>query len=384
MCSSPVFLFIQNNRAQIFNLFLSFSSTCAFSSSFTSVGFPSYSLVAFRHCLWLSAVIFPLLSSFLHFLIFFLSAPIGSLLTLLNVRAQTSPCRAAPCHREQKQLVSLPFPCFLAASVCLCVYVCLTVSFCLSDCLPVHQHFLHYYSALYSCNIYLRLSFCTGRNVATKYDLQLPGFWWNCSIWRDLEWNKSTFEKRKVFCCSYSINMLIFPPQINEPKNVYEYYNTLQIVYQGNWNTFFLFCTNVPLTIWCFFGCCTLIILESPVHCQGPVLFPVRHHSYEFLPVKRLDLSQRTFHQLSVCARLRLLHLLFILSFSLAVGVTASVYTSVQSITKSVGLGLLSHFYRMFSISQTQMWMKTSCILRKMSALETGLVSSHQACNLMY
>lgn len=128
MCSSPVFLFIQNNRAQIFNLFLSFSSTCAFSSSFTSVGFPSYSLVAFRHCLWLSAVIFPLLSSFLHFLIFFLSAPIGSLLTLLNVRAQTSPCRAAPCHREQKQLVSLPFPCFLAASVCLCVYVCL------SDC----------------------------------------------------------------------------------------------------------------------------------------------------------------------------------------------------------------------------------------------------------
>lgn len=51
---------------------------------------------------------------------------LGSLLTLLNVRAQTSPCRAAPSHRGQKQLVSLPFPCFLAASVCLTV--CLLTS----------------------------------------------------------------------------------------------------------------------------------------------------------------------------------------------------------------------------------------------------------------
>lgn len=51
---------------------------------------------------------------------------LGSLLTLLNVRAQTSPCRAAPSRREQKQLVSLPFPCFLAASVHLTV--CLPAS----------------------------------------------------------------------------------------------------------------------------------------------------------------------------------------------------------------------------------------------------------------
>lgn len=49
---------------------------------------------------------------------------LGSLLTLLNVRAQTSPCRAAPSHRGQKQLVSLPFPCFLAASDCLPACYC--------------------------------------------------------------------------------------------------------------------------------------------------------------------------------------------------------------------------------------------------------------------
>lgn len=58
---------------------------------------------------------------------------LGSLLTLLNVRAQTSPCRAAPSHRGQKQLVSLPFPCFLAASVCLTV--CLLTS-ALSSLVP--------------------------------------------------------------------------------------------------------------------------------------------------------------------------------------------------------------------------------------------------------
>lgn len=61
---------------------------------------------------------------------------LGSLLTLLNVRAQTSPCRAAPFHREQKQLVSLPFPCFLAASVCLTV--CLHPSALLSTFPFIH------------------------------------------------------------------------------------------------------------------------------------------------------------------------------------------------------------------------------------------------------
>lgn len=61
---------------------------------------------------------------------------LGSLLTLLNVRAQTSPCRAAPSHKGQKQLVSLPFPCFLAASVCLTV--CL-----LQACHPLFHSLIH-------------------------------------------------------------------------------------------------------------------------------------------------------------------------------------------------------------------------------------------------
>lgn len=68
---------------------------------------------------------FPFLPSPLHCLLSS-SCLAGSLLTLLNVRAQTSPCRAAPSPRGQKQLVSLPFPSFLAASVCLTV--CLPTS----------------------------------------------------------------------------------------------------------------------------------------------------------------------------------------------------------------------------------------------------------------
>lgn len=63
--------------------------------------------------------LFPFLSPSLHLPSLLPPFLLGSLLTLLNVRAQTSPCRAAPFRREQKQLVSLPFPCFLAASVCL-------------------------------------------------------------------------------------------------------------------------------------------------------------------------------------------------------------------------------------------------------------------------
>lgn len=76
---------------------------------------------------WLFNFSFFFHSSHLHFTAFFSSSClVGSLLTLLNVRAQTSPCRAAPSCRGQKQLVSLPFPCFLAASVCLTV--CLPTS----------------------------------------------------------------------------------------------------------------------------------------------------------------------------------------------------------------------------------------------------------------
>lgn len=67
---------------------------------------------------------------------FLLPLLLGSLLTLLNVRAQTSPCRAAPSHKGQKQLVSLPFPCFLAASVCLTV--CL-----LQACHPLFLSLIH-------------------------------------------------------------------------------------------------------------------------------------------------------------------------------------------------------------------------------------------------
>lgn len=89
--------------------------------------------------LWHSAVFILFPSS--HPLFISLSSSsllLGSLLTLLNVRAQTSPCRAAPSHRGQKQLVSLPFPCFLAASVCLTV--CLPASHC--PIIPSSPHLL--------------------------------------------------------------------------------------------------------------------------------------------------------------------------------------------------------------------------------------------------
>lgn len=87
-----------------------------------SVVYPSL-VFSYFQCLFESLLLiflFPFLSPSLHLPLFFLSS-LGSLLTLLNVRAQTSPCRAAPSHRGQKQLVSLPLPCFLAASVCLTV-----------------------------------------------------------------------------------------------------------------------------------------------------------------------------------------------------------------------------------------------------------------------
>lgn len=76
---------------------------------------------------------------------------LGSLLTLLNVRAQTSPCRAAPSHKGQKQLVSLPFPCFLAASACLSV--------CLSVRHPPPHPSIHQLSAAgWSLNLHLKQS----------------------------------------------------------------------------------------------------------------------------------------------------------------------------------------------------------------------------------
>lgn len=51
----------------------------------------------------------------------------GSLLTHLSVRVQTNPCRAATSRKPQKQLVSLPFPSFLAA---VCLATCPSLSTC--------------------------------------------------------------------------------------------------------------------------------------------------------------------------------------------------------------------------------------------------------------
>lgn len=101
--------------------------------SVVSVVFPLTCFLFHSMALWLSAVNFSFFHSS-HPLFISSSLLLGSLLTLLNVRAQTSPCRAAPSHRGQKQLVSLPFPCFLAASVCLTV--CLLAS-ALSSPLPL-------------------------------------------------------------------------------------------------------------------------------------------------------------------------------------------------------------------------------------------------------
>lgn len=86
------------------------------------VVFPPHLLyLSFNVSLTLCCCFFPFFhSSHPLFITFFSSSLfLGSLLTLLNVRAQTSPCRAAPSRRGQKQLVSFPYPCFLAASVCL-------------------------------------------------------------------------------------------------------------------------------------------------------------------------------------------------------------------------------------------------------------------------
>lgn len=126
-CQSPANVLSCTAQYTQFNLYLSASSTCA------------------SHCLSTLCCLFPslafsfiqCLSDFLllFFLFFHSSHPLfisfsssslllGSLLTLLNVRAQTSPCRAAPSHRGQKQLVSFPYPCFLAASVCLSACQC--------------------------------------------------------------------------------------------------------------------------------------------------------------------------------------------------------------------------------------------------------------------
>lgn len=89
---------------------------------------------------------------------------LGSLLTLLNVRAQTSPCRAAPSHRGQKQLVSLPFPCFLAASVCLTVCLLLPV-----PCHTPYRSFTvcHRLELRYT-NTCKRQSYSMGRNLISN------------------------------------------------------------------------------------------------------------------------------------------------------------------------------------------------------------------------
>lgn len=161
-CQSPVFIlsfFFPEIQYIQFDLYFSASSTCASWCHLRC--FPPYSPslslnVSLNLCCWFSFFhsSHPLFISPLFFLSF-----LGSLLTLLNVRAQTSPCRAAPSHRGQKQLVSLPLPCFLAASVCLSV--------CLLASAPVIPFTLHSLSvagwSLVLPETCLRQSFSTGR-----------------------------------------------------------------------------------------------------------------------------------------------------------------------------------------------------------------------------